>query len=86
MVAVKHTFKFLFCRYIYADVFYSYLRFSFSTSSASLALCCLLLLLGPAACGATIVQTLSSRYAIVLGGYGPGYTELSQVRPLTRHT
>lgn len=27
----------------------------------------------------TIVQTLSSRYAVVLGGYGPGYTELSQV-------
>merc|ERR1712233_182910 len=27
----------------------------------------------------TIVQTFSSRYAIVLGGYGPGYTELSQV-------
>lgn len=27
----------------------------------------------------SIVQTLSSRYAIVLGGYGPGYTELSQV-------
>ena len=29
--------------------------------------------------GSTIVQTFSSRYAIVLGGYGPGYTELSQV-------
>ena len=28
---------------------------------------------------ASIVQTLSSEYAIVLGGYGPGYTELSQV-------
>jgi len=28
---------------------------------------------------ATIVQTLSSRYAVVLGGYGPGYTELSMV-------
>jgi len=27
----------------------------------------------------TIVQTLSSRYAVVLGGYGPGYTELSHV-------
>ena len=27
----------------------------------------------------TIVQTLSSRYAVVLGGYGPGYTELNNV-------
>ncbi len=26
-----------------------------------------------------VVQTLSSRYAIVLGGFGPGYEELSQV-------
>jgi hypothetical protein len=26
-----------------------------------------------------IVQTLSSRYGLVLGGYGPGYTELRQV-------
>lgn len=26
-----------------------------------------------------IVQSLSSRYAIVLGGYGPGYSELKQV-------
>ena len=26
-----------------------------------------------------IVQSLSSRYAIVLGGYGPGYSELKRV-------
>ena len=26
-----------------------------------------------------IVQTLSSRFALVLGGYGPGYTELKRV-------
>lgn len=32
----------------------------------------------------SIVQTLSSRYAIVLGGYGPGYTELSKVE-VVRH-
>ena len=28
---------------------------------------------------ATIVQSLSSKYAVVLGGYGPGYTELVEV-------
>ena len=33
----------------------------------------------------TIVQTLSSRYAMVLGGYGPGYTELSQVEVVTHN-
>ena len=33
----------------------------------------------------TIVQTLSSRYALVLGGYGPGYTELSQVDVVTHN-
>merc|ERR1712032_503799 len=33
----------------------------------------------------SIVQTLSSRYAIVLGGYGPGYTELSQVEIVTHN-
>ena len=27
----------------------------------------------------TIVQSLSSRYAVVLGGYGPGYSELAMV-------
>ena len=27
----------------------------------------------------TIVQSLSSEYAVVLGGYGPGYSELSMV-------
>ena len=27
----------------------------------------------------TIVQSLSSSYAVVLGGYGPGYSELSMV-------
>lgn len=32
----------------------------------------------------TIVQTLSSRYALVLGGYGPGYTEMARV-DLVRH-
>ena len=26
-----------------------------------------------------VVQTLSSRYAIVLGGYGPGYKEMREV-------
>lgn len=34
---------------------------------------------------ASIVQTLSSEYAIVLGGYGPGYTELSQVEIVTHN-
>ena len=34
-------------------------------------------------CSSTIVQTLSSDYAIVLGGYGPGYSELSQVEIVT---
>ena len=33
---------------------------------------------------AKIVQSLSSRYAVVLGGYGPGYTELSMVE-VVRH-
>ena len=28
---------------------------------------------------ATIVQSLSSKYAVVLGGYGPGYSELVEV-------
>ena len=28
---------------------------------------------------ATIVQSLSSSYAVVLGGYGPGYSELVEV-------
>ena len=32
----------------------------------------------------TIVQSLSSRYAVVLGGYGPGYSELSMVE-VVRH-
>ena len=27
----------------------------------------------------TIVQSLSSSFAVVLGGYGPGYTELAMV-------
>ena len=31
-----------------------------------------------------IVQTLSSRYAIVLGGYGPGYKEMREVE-VVRH-
>ena len=70
--------------HMFSTHIYVRIRFSFFNRAAILPvspLCCLLLLLGPAACGATIVQTLSSRYAIVLGGYGPGYTELSQVRP-----
>ena len=37
----------------------------------------LIVLLESSSC--TIVQTLSSNYAVVLGGYGPGYSELSQV-------
>ena len=37
------------------------------------------LLLRPATSVPFIVQTLSSNYAIVLGGYGPGYEELRQV-------
>ena len=36
-------------------------------------------LLPPTLSLTSIVQTLSSRYAIILGGYGPGYTELAQV-------
>ena len=32
---------------------------------------------------AKIVQSLSSRYAVVLGGFGPGYTELSMVEVVT---
>ena len=31
-----------------------------------------------------IVQTLSSRYGLVLGGYGPGYKELREVE-VVRH-
>lgn len=35
--------------------------------------------LQPSAAVPFIVQTLSSNYALVLGGYGPGYEELLQV-------
>ena len=35
-------------------------------------------------CVPFIVQTLSSRYAIVLGGYGPGYKEMREVE-VVRH-
>ena len=31
-----------------------------------------------------IVQTLSSKYGLVLGGYGPGYKEMRQVE-VVRH-
>ena len=31
-----------------------------------------------------IVQTLSSRYGLVLGGYGPGYEELRKIE-VVRH-
>jgi len=34
----------------------------------------------------TIVQTLSSRFALVLGGFGPGYTELQEVEVVKHGT
>lgn len=46
---------------------------------APLLLCCLAAGVARVAASPTIVQTLSSRFALVLGGYGPGYTELKAV-------
>ena len=44
-----------------------------------LSLLLLSLLLPTSSATPFIVQQLSSSYAIVLGGYGPGYTEMRQI-------